>query len=215
MPKDYREEALEQARGDEDSTKARILKASADLFAEKGYHGTTTREISDTAGVNIALIHYHWGSKEELWNAVNKSLVDIGSEIIVELFRKYPRLETHEDVEGMIGMIIDFMSDYPNVIKVGNVLGTAAGPDTWVKDVGQITFEAFREYMKNNTPLDFDPVELELAVFCCLGAFVIFFDRPGMVKLYFGEDSLDFSTDFRKKISHSLATMIERYGNMG
>src|SRR5262249_10714975 len=36
------------------------------LFAEKGYDATSLREIISAAGVNLAAIHYHFGSKEEM-----------------------------------------------------------------------------------------------------------------------------------------------------
>ncbi len=37
------------------------------LFAEKGFEGTSTREISKEAGVNISMISYYFGSKEKLF----------------------------------------------------------------------------------------------------------------------------------------------------
>lgn len=44
----------------------RILEAADELFAEIGFDGTTTREIAARAGVNKALIHYHYESKDQL-----------------------------------------------------------------------------------------------------------------------------------------------------
>jgi AcrR family transcriptional regulator len=45
---------------------ARILDAADHLFGEQGFDATTTREIAERAGVNKALIHYHFTSKDEL-----------------------------------------------------------------------------------------------------------------------------------------------------
>ncbi len=47
----------------------RILATAQELFAEQGYAGTGTRAIAQAAGVNLALIHYHFGSKRELFKA--------------------------------------------------------------------------------------------------------------------------------------------------
>lgn len=44
----------------------RILEAADELFADIGFDGTTTREIAARAGVNKALIHYHFESKDQL-----------------------------------------------------------------------------------------------------------------------------------------------------
>src|SRR6187200_2645379 len=47
-------------------TKDKILLAARELFEEKGYDSTSVREIAAKAGVNVALINYHFGSKETL-----------------------------------------------------------------------------------------------------------------------------------------------------
>lgn len=49
-----------------DETKAKILAATDQLFGELGFDATTTRDIAERSGVNKALIHYHFGSKDEL-----------------------------------------------------------------------------------------------------------------------------------------------------
>ncbi len=49
-----------------DETRAKILAATDHLFGELGFDATTTRDIASRSGVNKALIHYHFGSKEEL-----------------------------------------------------------------------------------------------------------------------------------------------------
>ncbi|HQU28247.1 MAG TPA: TetR/AcrR family transcriptional regulator [Nitrospirales bacterium] len=49
---------------------AEIIRAAALLFAEKGFNGTKTREISSEAGVSEALIFKHFPSKEDLYAAI-------------------------------------------------------------------------------------------------------------------------------------------------
>lgn len=51
-------------------TKQRILDTAERLFAEHGYAGTSMRQVTAAAGVNLAAIHYHFGSKDELLDAV-------------------------------------------------------------------------------------------------------------------------------------------------
>lgn len=57
-------------REDGDVTKARIIEAAGQLFAERGYADTTSKEISEAAGVNQAAINYHFGSRDGLYIAV-------------------------------------------------------------------------------------------------------------------------------------------------
>ena len=47
-------------------TKQRILDTAQRLIGEQGYSGTSLRHIIAEAGVNLAAVHYHFGSKEEL-----------------------------------------------------------------------------------------------------------------------------------------------------
>jgi AcrR family transcriptional regulator len=51
-------------------TKERILDAAERLFGEQGYGSTSLRHVIAQAGVNLAAVHYHFGSKEHLLDAV-------------------------------------------------------------------------------------------------------------------------------------------------
>ncbi len=57
-------------------TRQRILDAATQLFAEKGYDGTSTKEICQLADVNIAAIHYHFSAKEKLLSHILESYGD-------------------------------------------------------------------------------------------------------------------------------------------
>src|SRR5262245_48837495 len=46
-----------------------ILAAALEIFAERGFDGSTTRDIAARAGMNLGLIQYHFGGKERLWRA--------------------------------------------------------------------------------------------------------------------------------------------------
>jgi AcrR family transcriptional regulator len=53
-----------------DGTRTKLLDSAGEVFAELGYQATTVREICARAGVNIALINYHFGDKLELYAEV-------------------------------------------------------------------------------------------------------------------------------------------------
>jgi AcrR family transcriptional regulator len=53
-----------------DSTRRALLDAAEELLISKGVSDITTRKVADKAGVNQALIHYHFGTMEELLLAV-------------------------------------------------------------------------------------------------------------------------------------------------
>jgi AcrR family transcriptional regulator len=76
------------------STKDRILDAAERLFAERGFAGTSLRAVTSNAGVNLASVNYHFGSKEELLEATLRRLV---APVNAERLRRLGQLETSSD----------------------------------------------------------------------------------------------------------------------
>jgi AcrR family transcriptional regulator len=56
-----------------DERRAAIIKAVQRVFAEKGFDGTTTRELAESAGVSEALLFKHFPNKEALYSAMQLS----------------------------------------------------------------------------------------------------------------------------------------------
>ena len=50
-----------------EDTQERLLAAAIKLFAQQGFDGTSVKELADAAGVNVSLISYHFGGKENLY----------------------------------------------------------------------------------------------------------------------------------------------------
>jgi len=50
------------------TTKERIFEIAGPVFAEKGFHATTVRELCDKARVNVASINYYFGDKQNLYS---------------------------------------------------------------------------------------------------------------------------------------------------
>lgn len=53
-----------------ETTQSQILKAAREVFITKGLEGARMQEIADKAGINKALLHYHFTSKEKLFDAI-------------------------------------------------------------------------------------------------------------------------------------------------
>jgi len=54
-------------------TRERILDEAEGLFAHRGYHAVSVREITKTAGCNLAAVNYHFGNKQNLYLEVFRS----------------------------------------------------------------------------------------------------------------------------------------------
>jgi len=66
-------------------TRETILAAARETFAECGYDGATIRQIATSAGVDPALVHHYFGTKEQLFTATVQPPVDI-AEVFPKLF---------------------------------------------------------------------------------------------------------------------------------
>jgi len=53
---------------EQEDARARLIDVAIKLFAEKGYEGTSVRDLATAAGVNVAAVSYHFGSKDELYH---------------------------------------------------------------------------------------------------------------------------------------------------
>ena len=60
----------------EHETRTRILDAAEELFMQHGFEGTSMRQLTSRAGVNLAAVNYHFGSKNALVEAVFRRRLD-------------------------------------------------------------------------------------------------------------------------------------------
>jgi AcrR family transcriptional regulator len=58
---------------EQEDARARLIDAAIKLFAEKGYEGTSVRDLATAAGVNVAAVSYHFGSKDALYTEALRS----------------------------------------------------------------------------------------------------------------------------------------------
>src|SRR5438477_4352893 len=72
-------------------TKTRILDAAERLFVEHGFEATSLRSLTSAAGVNLAAVHYHFGSKEELFQAVLTRRLDPMNQERIDLLERVER----------------------------------------------------------------------------------------------------------------------------
>jgi AcrR family transcriptional regulator len=107
-------------------TKDRILDAAERLFAGAGVGATSLRTVTAEAGVNVAAIHYHFGSKHELLRAVFVRRV---APINQERLKRLDALEaaseppTLEDIlEALVSPSIEFAQAHPELSELAGLL---------------------------------------------------------------------------------------------
>ena len=70
-------------------TRESILDAAEDLFSKHGFYGVTIREVAREAGVDTALVHYYFGAKRGLFDAVFLRRAEVWNNERVEAINRY------------------------------------------------------------------------------------------------------------------------------
>ncbi|MFI6599637.1 TetR/AcrR family transcriptional regulator [Nonomuraea sp. NPDC050536] len=116
-----------------------ILKAATQLFAALGYDGTSTRQIADAAGLNIATVSYHVGGKRELYLAVIERAHQAERAALEASLVRFPGAEPAVAIHRLIDDYLDFCVERPEV--------PALWMHRWLSDAGDLT-ELEKEYVQ-------------------------------------------------------------------
>lgn len=106
--------------GSSGETKARILHAARELFAERGVSEVTMRDIGAAADVDHALIHQYFGTKEQLVEAILRAELNA--------VRTMPRPVSPDDFRSLRGAVDYFLGDgraYLRLITRAELAGLA------------------------------------------------------------------------------------------
>ena len=94
-----------------DNARPLLLEAAKKLFTEKGYQEVSTRELADAAGVNLAAIQYHFGSKAQLFSdAVRSIMEENGCSHMAKLLNQ-PAKNPPEAAERLFAFIQGYISE--------------------------------------------------------------------------------------------------------
>jgi len=111
-----RQEVLDKAREHPRGTPARILDAAEDVFAAEGYAGASMRDIARRADVPFGALHYHWGSKKQLWEAVFTRLGDRTRDTIMRNLK--PGNTAGELIDNLVDSFLDLLISKPNTVRL-------------------------------------------------------------------------------------------------
>ncbi len=99
MPEDKR-------RSKGEATRMALLEAALVLFGERGFEGTSTRDIAGLAGCNQGLISFHFGGKEGLYDAARTVIFDnLGSIVRPMTHRLEEALVAETDAATLCGIL--------------------------------------------------------------------------------------------------------------
>jgi AcrR family transcriptional regulator len=107
-----------------ESTRERLLSSAEALFAEKGFEGTSVRELAARAGCNLSLIHYYFGSKEGLLTELVRSKAGQAGALLEAAAAEAP--DAPAAVRAFVAFMIDFATENQAFLRMvfREVIGT-------------------------------------------------------------------------------------------
>jgi AcrR family transcriptional regulator len=103
-----RKTAARTPRTDGNTTRLHILETAGQLFAERGFAESTSKEICTRAGTNMAAVNYHFGSRDGLYEAVlieaHRQLVSMDELVSLANVPADPRLKLRGFLTHLIEM---------------------------------------------------------------------------------------------------------------
>jgi AcrR family transcriptional regulator len=121
------------------SVKDRLLDVAEELFCERGFKGTSIRDIAATAGCNIASVNYYFGSKEKLYEEVwRRHLIPMRDARIASINKVMSQTEARPNLEDLLRSFADTF--------VGSMVDTSK--------LSQLSKLMAREYIDSHLPTD-------------------------------------------------------------
>lgn len=93
------------------TTEDKILISAKKIFYQKGLKGARMQEIADDAGVNKAMLHYYYRSKEKLFDKVFEQSVQSVTPTLMKVFLEESELKIK--IGRLVDMLIDFFLQEP------------------------------------------------------------------------------------------------------
>jgi AcrR family transcriptional regulator len=113
------EKTASRPRLTSEERKASIVEAAMKLFAEKGFRGTTTREIAAAVGVSEPVLYEHFKTKRDIYSAIIDCTINAGTPLL-EAFRG-KHIHSHDDrafFSELASLLFGWYSKDPTFIRL-------------------------------------------------------------------------------------------------
>jgi AcrR family transcriptional regulator len=105
-------------RSSAEDTRERILRGAAKAFSEHGFSGATLRDIGESAEINFQSIRHHFGSKEQLWEAVVETLSSRAQEAGLHHEQAIAALPLREQLRAQIRALVAYQVANPDLNRI-------------------------------------------------------------------------------------------------
>ncbi len=153
---------------DAERTRAAILDAALEAFADRGFDGASIREITGAAGVGHNLVRHYFGSKENLWRATVHHALDAGAARLADVFQAEDG-RSAQTVSAGVNVVMSVINESPAAVRLLVAEALHGGPrfdeiyDEVLAPLGDVILNFFGE--PRNQVRTVDPRVLSLFVF--------------------------------------------------
>ncbi len=179
----------------QDGSRARILAAALEVFAERGFDGARTREIAERGAANLGLIKYYFGDKERLWKAaVTRAFAELQAD-----FAGAPPLDGKAEpsvawLDRMVRQLVRFFARRPELMRLMNDEAKRDGPrmrwlaDRFVRPMTEVVAAHLERAQADGFLPAISPVSMRYIV---LGAAGLIFSQAPECRYVSGVDPTD------------------------
>ncbi len=155
-----------------DPTKARLVEAAGEEFAEKGFLGATVRSICKKADANVAAVNYHFGDKERLYvqTVMEAHRCGVGPEPDPDLGSGPPAERVRRFVRGFLQNVLAMDRDrsWHHELMLRELIRPSMASDVLVREVIRPKFLGLRSAVRELVP-DADDQRLDAVCFSIIG----------------------------------------------
>ena len=185
-----------------------ILNAADKLFGKVGFDAASTREIAETSGVNKALIHYHFKSKEALFVAVLDRYYQQLDAMLQAVIKK--DCGVRDKVLALIDAYVDFLS---RNINFSRIVQRESSGGRHMERIGnhlapmfQAGVSLLEESFPGTKSGDMSAHHLLVSFY---GIIVTYFTYSGVIERLFGKDPLGKEElESRKRHLHKMLDIV-------
>ena len=182
-----------------DTTEEKILEAAKNVFVTKGMEGARMQEIADEAGINKALLHYYFRSKERLFEAIFSEIIKFAFPKLTQILLSDAGIVTK--IKQVIDAYVDLLIKHPFIpaFIIKELNRDPSGLFKMVVKFGvnpQIVFDHIQEAMDRGEIIQMKPQHLianiiSMCVFPFAArpiiSYVLFKDNPQALEAFYGE----------------------------
>ena len=163
--------ALEKARSQPDGHSAAILAAARKVFAQRGYHGASTRAIASEVGLDVSTLYYHWGSKRELFDGVLMDLQERFSQLLIAWLEDAGDLDFDAAFDSAVELAGPFLGDDDSVrVLLYSVFDAEFEGAEWAVESQRLLVLTLRRYTEKRLGVDSLPLSFDALVLSTIGS---------------------------------------------